>query len=167
MFNEQQSENNFSDTSPLVDTNDITNSATSANTEIKQLLSKIQNGGSLEDYVNSNNINNDPVNFVNTDAIQQLLTETLNQRGGNLNETFVNEDMIRNLLTETNEQTPGGFSGIKETPVNETFINEETFKNLVENNNDPNATSGLKNNLIYMNNAITELTSALEKTRWW
>ena len=163
MFNEQQSENNFSDTSPLVDTNDITNSATSvANTEIKQLLSKIQNGGSLEDYVNNNN---EPVNFINTDAIQQLLTETSgNQRGGNLNETFVNEDMIRNLLTETNEQT-GGFFWNK-TPQNETFINEETFKNLVENNNDPNATSEINtefNN--YMNNAITELTSALENQK--
>lgn len=157
-FNAQESENNFSDTSPLVDT-DMNNSATSAaNSEIKQLLSKIQKGGFTEQN------NNEPVNFINTDLIQQLLTETSkNQRGGNLNEQFINEDMLRNLMTESNEQSGGFLWNKKSTPQNETFINEETFKSLMENNNDPNATS--ENNTEfnqYMNNAITELTSALD-----
>lgn len=160
MFNAQESDNNFSDTSPLVET-DVVNSATSApNSEIRELLSKIQKGGSLEQFVN----NNDPVDFISNDVIQQLLTETSrNQRGGNLNQEFINEDILKNLLTETNEQTGGFFWSKKTTPQNETFINEETFKSLMENNTDPNATS--ENNTEfnnYLNNAVTELTSALE-----
>jgi hypothetical protein len=157
-FNAQDSDNNFSDTSPLVDTS-VNISATSAlNSEITQLLGKIQKGGSLEQN------NNEPVDFVSNDIIQQLLTETSkNHRGGSLDEMFINEDMIRHLMTETNEQSGGFFWNKKSTPKNETFINEETFKSLMENNNDPNGTS--ENNTEfnqYMNNAITELTSALE-----
>lgn len=158
MFTAQQSDNNFSDTSPLVDTNDMNASATSAaNSEIQQLLNKIQKGGSIEQV-----IRNEPVNFVNTDIIQQLLTETAqNQTGGSLNNQFVNEEMLRNLMTETNEQT-GGFFWNKKKPQNETFINEETFKSLMSNS-DPNATSDINTEMQkYMDNAITELTSALE-----
>jgi len=164
MFNAQESDNNFSDTSPLVDTNDLNNSATSvANSEIKELLSKIQKGGSLE-QIN----NNEPVNFISNDIIQQLLTETSkNQTGGNLEQVFINEDMLKNLMTESNEQSGGFFWNKKDTPKNETFINEETFKSLIENNTNPNtnpdATSEPNtefNN--YINNAVTELTSTLE-----
>ena len=68
-FNAQESENNFSDTSPLVDT-DVNISATSPNSEIRQLLNKIQKGGSFEQN------NNEPVDFISHDVIQQLLTET-------------------------------------------------------------------------------------------
>lgn len=157
-FNAQRSENDFSDTSPLINT-DFKDSATSAaNSEIKELLSKIQKGGSIE------NNNNEPVNFISNDMIQQLLTETSkNQKGGDLNKMFVDEDMLRNLMTESNEQSGGFFWNKKSTPQNETFINEETFKSLMTNNPEPNETS--ENNTEfnqYMNNAVTELTSALE-----
>lgn len=158
MFTAQQSDNNFSDTSPLVDTNDINASATSAaNSEIQQLLNKIQKGGSIVQE-----LRNEPVNFVNTDIIQQLLTETSqNQTGGNVNNQFVNEEMLRNLMTETNEQS-GGFFWNKKKQQNETFINEETFKSLMSNA-DTNATSDINTEMQkYMDNAITELTSALE-----
>jgi len=157
-FNAQESENDFSDTSPLINT-DVNNSATSApNSEIRQLLSKIQKGGSIEQN------NNEPVDFISNDLIQQLLTETSkNQTGGNLNEMFLNEDMLRNLMTESNEQSGGFFWNKKSTPQNETFINEETFKSLMENNTDPDATSEINTEFNqYMNNAVTELTSALE-----
>jgi hypothetical protein len=158
MFTAQQSDNNFSDTSPLVDTNGMNASATSAvNSEIQQLLNKIQKGGSIVQ-----DLRNEPVNFVNTDIIQQLLTETSqNQTGGNINNQFVNEEMLRNLMTETNEQS-GGFFWNKKKQQNETFINEETFKSLMSNA-DTNTTSDINTEMQkYMDNAITELTSALE-----
>lgn len=166
MFTAQNSEINFSDTSSLINKNDINNSETSAaNSDIRQLLSKIQKGGSME--VNKNQ----PTEFVNNNVIEQLLTESYqNQVGGNNEYSFLNEDMLKNLMTESNiinsNEQSGGFFWNKKKNNNETFINEETFKSLMNNSvDDPNATSELNtefNN--YMNNAVTELTSTLENS---
>lgn len=158
MFNQQETDNDYSDTSTLISNGNVDSVTSAANTEIKELLNKIQKGGSLE-----SDVNNEPVNLVDNSIILQLLTETSkNQVGGNSQHTFLNEEMLSNLMTESNKQTGGFFWNKKKNESNETFINQETFKNLMENN-DPNATSEVNtefNN--YMNNAITELTSALE-----
>lgn len=179
MFNAQESENNFSDTSTLVDSINNTNSATSAaNTEINQLLNKIQTGGSTQKKLN-NNIEprltetsknqtgeNLEQTFINEDMLKELMTETSkNQTGGNLEHTFINEDTLKELMTETSKNQTGGFFwNKKQTPKNETFITKETFKSLMSNNVDSNNTSEVNtefNN--YMNNAITEVTSELEE----
>lgn len=167
MFTAQNSEINFSDTSPHDNNSNINNSETSAvNSDIRQLLSKIQKGGSME--VNKNQ----PTEFINNNLIEQLLTESYqNQVGGNNEYSFLNEDMLKNLMTESNmvnsNEQSGGFFWNKKKNNNETFINEETFKNLMNNSvDDSNATSELNTEFNkYMNNAVTELTSSLENQK--
>jgi hypothetical protein len=160
MFNAQNSELNFSDTSPLGDTQGNDSATSAVNTEIAELLNKIQKGGSL----NTNNQtggNVEPTQFVNEDLLKNLLTET-NQTGGNLMTQFLNEDMLKNLMTETNQS--GGFFWNKKEPANETFINEETFKSLMQNSSPVNDNATSANNTEmneYMKNAITELTSTI------
>lgn len=145
MFNAQQSELNFSDTSPL-EASQGNNSATSAvNTEIAELLNKIQKGSSLNE------------------SAETLKNNLGNQTGGNLMTQFINEDLLQNLMTETNQT--GGFFWNKKEPVNDTFINEETFKSLIENSPQANDNATSVNNTEmneYMKNAMTELTSTVE-----
>lgn len=161
MFNAQNSELNFSDTSPLGETQGNDSATSAVNTEIAELLNKIQKDGSL----NTNNQtggNVEPTQFINEDLLKNLLTET-NQTGGNLMTQFVDEDMLKNLMTETNQT--GGFFWNKKEPVNETFINEETFKSLMQNSTPVNDNATSANNTEmneYMKNAITELTSTIE-----
>ena len=161
MFNAQNSELNFSDTSPLGVTQGNDSATSAVNTEIAELLNKIQKGG----LINTNNQtggNVEPTQFINEDLLKNLLTET-NQTGGNLMTQFVNEDMLKNLMTETNQT--GGFFWNKEEPANETFINEETFKSLMQNSSPVNDNATSANNTEmneYMKNAITELTSTIE-----
>lgn len=161
MFNAQNSELNFSDTSPLGETQGNDSATSAVNTEIAELLNKIQKSGSL----NTNNQtggNVEPTQFINEDLLKNLLTET-NQTGGNLMTQFVDEDMLKNLMTETNQS--GGFFWNKKEPANETFINEETFKSLMQNSSPVNDNATSANNTEmneYMKNAITELTSTIE-----
>ena len=161
MFNAQNSELNFSDTSPLGETQGNDSATSAVNTEIAELLNKIQKSGSL----NTNNQtggNVEPTQFINEDLLKNLLTET-NQTGGNLMTKFVDEEMLKNLMTETNQS--GGFFWNKKEPANETFINEETFKSLMQNSSPVNDNATSANNTEmneYMKNAITELTSTIE-----
>jgi len=181
-FNAQESDNNFSDTSSFYDTDNINNSATSApNSEIKQMLNKIQKGGSFNyidsvDFINNDNIEQlltetsknqsggglDTL-FLNEDMLKNLMTKENQQTGGNSNTSFLNENMLKELITESNQQSGGFFWNKKKTSKNETFINEETFNKLMTNNIEPNATSEIDTDFNnYMNNAVSELTSVLE-----
>ena len=178
MFTNQDNDVVFSDTSPLLSEEGLNNSATSvANSEINKLLSKIQKGGG-EEPVENVPVENTPGEYINADLFEQIFTE-MEQKGGNLPIQYVNEDVMEQLITETG-QTGGFFWNKKQpepvaepvapqavqAPSNDTFINRETLEKLVENKFDVNETSANDTEMNqYMANAITELTSTLERNQ--
>lgn len=184
MFTNQDNDAVFSDTSPLLSEEGLNNSATSvANSEINQLLSKIQKGGGEEIAPFENApVENTLGEYINADLFEQIFTE-MEQKGGNLPVQYVNEDIMAELITETG-QTGGFFwnkkqpepvaqPAVQEQPAapaapssNDTFINRETLEKLVENKFDVNETSANDTEMNqYMANAITELTSTLERNQ--
>lgn len=153
LFNQsKENDMNFSDTSPLENVSSIKDTATSAiQTEVKNMINEQSGGGDIFVAPQSNDI-------------------------------FLNEELINKLLTENsrelaNGEQSGGFFWNKKKNT-ETFISKDQMKQLFENpatteNATQNKTQKLdsatsENNTElneYINNAVSELTSALENQK--
>jgi hypothetical protein len=144
MFNKKEENDDFSDTSSLIENSNADSATSAPNTEIKHLLNNLQKGGYLNNtddetsaleteikqLQRGGNLNTDSATSAPNTEIKHLFNNL--QQGGNLSNeqvNFINNSVMQDLLTETFKNQTGG-------NLQKSFLNEEMLRNLMTETNE-------------------------------